>query len=666
MLVGSYPSTNGYHYAISLSCVIPRDRLTEDEFDMDGNTLDEKYLFGNFDEQHVSKGKSKKGRKRKLSDCTADESSVVELPEDLSKAIEQKDKYIQQLEEQNSKLKSAIKRICGPQSVGEKVGLWEKGYLDLMPMAAVLFLNNDFSVTFQKDIDDAMVNLTSKGLDLKPKATMTQDAKSQPSAVPLRAFAVDAKGKRMHIPKNSTADPHIYSAVHYYIGFCVDRIGLPLLEQNPSISESWNIPVYEQVFLNALPIADDEGRKFFVRQNRTKRCFNCLGDHNVTDCDQPKDQARINLNKQEFMNKFGGSPVSDSRYHQGEQDRFKEFVPGVISESLRGALMISKEELPPYIYKMRDLGYPPAYLKSKNSGLLMYGKEGKIQYGYGEEEGEIQPDTLEQEVLYPGFNAPIEEGLIDRSAEFGLAPFEEYYAAVWSHSNGNNSYDFSTPSYHQNVYHDQTSDDMEVEHAGAPMGNLLSSPIEVYSIGKANQVTSSPLENSSMKNDAFQPPLPDYTPEKAPPPPDHAASSSPLTPSSFTSVEIGELLEKAEMSVKKSKVIDAYLAQSGTSLQLNEDSTHRRWWDQEPLSTTAGILYQTYTPPPTVQKEVALSDIFRYTASDLDREPWKTDSTSWYDPLYGDLSAPTGIYDAIKEILKKRTKKLKKSVSHSL
>ena len=257
-------------------------------------------------------------------------------------------------------------------------------------------------------------------------------------------------------------------------------------------------------------------------------------------------------------------------------------------------------------------------------------------------------------------------GLIDRSAELGLAPFEEYYAAVWSHSNSSNSYDFSTPQYHQNICQEQISDDMEVEDAGAPMGNLLSSPIEVYSIGKANQVTSSPLENSRMKDDAFQPPLPDNTPEQAPPPPDHAAPSSPLTPSSFTSVEIGELLEKAEMRVKKSKVIDTYLAQGGTSLLLNEDSTHRGWWDQEPLSTTAGILYQTYTPPPTVQKEVALSDIFRFTADDLDREPWKTDSTSWYDPLYGDLSAPTGIYDAIKEILKKRTKKLKKRGSHSL
>ena len=372
--------------------------------------MDESFLFANFEEHHAGKSKSKKSRKRKLSDCMNDDVCGIELPEQLSKAIEQKEKYILELEDQNNKLKSVIKRLCGPQSSNDKGSLWEKGSLGLMPMAAVLFLSNELSVTFQKDIEEIMINMASKGHELLVKDAASLDAKSQPSAVPLRAFAVDTKGKRTHIAKNITADPYVYSSVHYYIGFCIDRLGLPLLQENPSISESWSIPVYEQVFFSALPAVDDDGRKVFIKQKRAKCCFNCLGDHTVSECDRPRDQAKIDSNRQEFLSKFGGSPVSDSRYHQGEQERFREFKPGVISENLREALMIQKEDLPPYIYKMRHLGYPPGYLKSKRSGLLMYGKEGKIQDSYDSEEGEIQSDALCQEVQFPGFNAPIEEG----------------------------------------------------------------------------------------------------------------------------------------------------------------------------------------------------------------------------------------------------------------
>ena len=238
-----------------------------------------------------------------------------------------------------------------------------------------------------------------------------------------------------------------------------------------------------------------------------------------------------------------------------------------------------------------------------------------------------------------------------------MQPFEVYYAAHWNQASYNDSNSYSTPPHQQqNDYEKHDYDDMEVEDSFSTTGNLLPSQIEVHSTERGNQLMSSPRQATSFMG-AKQPPLPDYTPEKAPPPPGHESSASPLTSSPLTSVEIGELLEKAEMTVKKSKVIDMYLAQGSTAVQLNEDSTHRRWWNHEPLSTSSGILYLTYTPPPTIQEKVDISDIFKYTASDLDREPWKTDSTSWYDPLYGDLSAPTGTYDAIKEILKSRKKR---------
>ena len=164
----------------------------------------------------------------------------------------------------------------------------------------------------------------------------------------------------------------------------------------------------------------------------------------------------------------------------------------------------------------------------------------------------------------------------------------------------------------------------------------------------------SPIASSSQtaSDSDGLPPLPDYTPEKRPPPPDHAPEDS-ITESPLTSTEFGEFLEKAKMRAKKSKIIDTFLTEG----QLNDDGrSNREWWEAEPLSTTAGILYFTYTPPPSLKVGLDFTDVMKYSAKDLDREPWKTDSTSWYDPLYGDLAAPTGTYDAIKEILKRRKK----------
>ena len=241
-----------------------------------------------------------------------------------------------------------------------------------------------------------------------------------------------------------------------------------------------------------------------------------------------------------------------------------------------------------------------------------------------------------------------------------MQPFHDYYAAECNRASYKDNYLHTAQPNQPNHNEKQVIDDMEVEDAYSNTGDYLQSPIEMYpATERIGHITSSP-RSESFSNGGMQPPLPDYTPEKAPPPPDHDPSESPLTRASLTSIEVGDLLERAEMKVKQSKLIDTYLAQGSTAVQCEEDTSHRNWWNQEPLSTSSGILYLTYTPPPTVQEKLSIADIFRYSANDLDREPWKTDSTSWYDPLYGDLSAPTGTYDAIKEILKKKKKRGKR------
>ncbi len=387
--------------------------------------LDENYLFSSFQDQPAGKQKSKKSKKRKLVDIiNGDDGELLNISEEIAGIIEQKDKYIQQLEDQNNKLKAVIKRLCGPQDLQDEGALWASGLFESMPIAAVLFLNNEFSLSYRKEIEANLADLTQKKLK-KDDICEIQHLKVQPSAVPLRAFAADTKGKRVHKAKanDESSEPHVYNSVQYYIDFCLDRTGLPLLENNPAISQLWSIPVYEQVFLNALPLVSD-GQKIFIRQKRTTCCFNCLGDHNVSQCDQPRDHKRINSNRDEFMSKFG-SPVGDSRYHQGDSDRFKDFKPGRVSSALREALGINDNELPPYIYKMRSLGYPPGYLKSKEPTLLMYDKEGKIIDNSGLEEGELGSPLSLKDIMYEGFNAPLSEGKFGLILSLSLPKFQK-------------------------------------------------------------------------------------------------------------------------------------------------------------------------------------------------------------------------------------------------
>ena len=392
--------------------------------------FDETFLFGNFDLQdekdhldhHFSKNKTKKSRKRKLSERQQeDEQAQMDYHNiannfaisEFENIISQKDRYIQELEQQNSKLKAVVKRICGPQNVCEDDGGWERGALDTMPIAIVLLLNNEVSQAYSQNIEEYFRHISEQDIDTE--AALTQQIKAQPSAVPLRAFSVSSKGKRTHKSKvkgNDKEEPHVLSSIQYFRRFLIDRTGLPLLDNNPSITECWSIPSYDQVFLKALPIST-EGFKVFVKQRRTRSCFNCGKDHNLSDCPEPRDLIRININRKEYREKYGSpGQTPDSRYHASEADtqKFSHLKAGMISGNLREALGINENDLPPYIYKMRLLGYPPGYLKSTDSGLVMYDAEGNIQDHPDVEEGEIKPETVIPRIEYPGFNSDMPKG----------------------------------------------------------------------------------------------------------------------------------------------------------------------------------------------------------------------------------------------------------------
>ena len=103
-------------------------------------------------------------------------------------------------------------------------------------------------------------------------------------------------------------------------------------------------------------------------------CFNC-GESNcsVGSCPHPRDPKKIAKNRREFLAANVG--LNSARYHEDEPQKFGHLSPGLPSSKLSEALGLRKDELPRYIYMMRELGYPPGWMKHAEigqSGISLY------------------------------------------------------------------------------------------------------------------------------------------------------------------------------------------------------------------------------------------------------------------------------------------------------
>nr|XP_051693733.1 zinc finger CCHC domain-containing protein 8 isoform X3 [Oryctolagus cuniculus] len=153
----------------------------------------------------------------------------------------------------------------------------------------------------------------------------------------------------------------------------------------------------------------------------------------MKDCPMPRNAARISEKRKEYMDACGEANNQNfqQRYHAEEvEERFGRFKPGVISEELQDALGVTDRSLPPFIYRMRQLGYPPGWLKEaelEHSGLALY--DGKDDADGETEVGEVQQNKsvtydLSKLVNYPGFNISTPRGIPDEWRMFGSIPMQ--------------------------------------------------------------------------------------------------------------------------------------------------------------------------------------------------------------------------------------------------
>lgn len=237
------------------------------------------------------------------------------------------------------------------------------------------------------------------------------------------------KGKKNVDEKSSTSEKvpnfgeftrkRIANISHHFQEFIIDNFGDLGLDMIANFDRKY--PVYVQD--NSLALSEDFNFNELIEiKTNNKACFNCGAcDHNLNECKHPKNLERINEKRREFLK--GQSfqrTIPNVRYHEeAEEAPSKRFQPGTVSENLRFALGLAKDEIPPYIYKMRMIGYPPGYSLQAhlNSQLTMIESDDET---FGNLDLKDMKKKMVYSIVYPGFNAPMPRGFVDRSKEFGF------------------------------------------------------------------------------------------------------------------------------------------------------------------------------------------------------------------------------------------------------
>ncbi|XP_071012718.1 zinc finger CCHC domain-containing protein 8-like isoform X2 [Oncorhynchus clarkii lewisi] len=322
----------------------------------------------------------------------------------------------------------------------------------------------------------------------------------------------DQKTKTCGIKKIKEAFSMVGSVL-YFTSFCVDKLGQPLLNDNPQQTEGWEVPKYQQVFSQVIAL---DGQEVQMKEKRPKPCcFNCgLDGHQLRDCPQPKDMARINEKRKEFSQGNQGN-LSNQRYHAEElEERFARYKPGIMSEELMSALGVEMNTLPPHIYRMRRLGYPPGWLKEaemENSGLTLY--DGKVS-----KDGELTEVDHGQSISYdvsklvdfPGFNISAPPSVKDDYRLYGSIPIQHNHMKQNFADYLSNNFPMPGANCNKRLHESESTP----QQAKKRRSDARSSDMDVDS----DQDTT-PRRHRSSDSFQFQPPLPPDSPSFGSPPP---------------------------------------------------------------------------------------------------------------------------------------------------
>ncbi|XVF63182.1 hypothetical protein PTKIN_Ptkin09bG0067600 [Pterospermum kingtungense] len=218
------------------------------------------------------------------------------------------------------------------------------------------------------------------------------------------------------------------------------------------------VPLYDRGYSMGLASADGSSNLEggLELKDAASRCFNCGSySHSLKQCPKPRDNVAVNTaRKQHQKSKHNQNTASRSaiRYYQNSQGgKYDDLKPGVLGPETRQLLGLGEFDPPPWLNRMREIGYPPGYLaddEDQPSGITIYG-DGETNEG--QEDGEIAemvpPEPQKKMTIeFPGINAPIPVGADEKLWVPG--PSSSELSRSRSHHRLNHSFEPSSRGLH--------------------------------------------------------------------------------------------------------------------------------------------------------------------------------------------------------------------------
>ncbi|KAG0483204.1 hypothetical protein HPP92_011288 [Vanilla planifolia] len=180
------------------------------------------------------------------------------------------------------------------------------------------------------------------------------------------------------------------------------------------------VPLYDRGFsLSSTSLDGLSNLESGVQNLEDSRCFNCGSySHALKECTKPRDNVAISNARKQHNSKRSQTTGSHSqtRYYQKSSGKFNDLKAGVLGPETRECLGIGEFDPPPWLNRMRELGYPPGYLgdidEDQPSGITIFAdEEPAMEFEEGElpEKAEPAPPEKRMMVDFPGINAPIPE-----------------------------------------------------------------------------------------------------------------------------------------------------------------------------------------------------------------------------------------------------------------
>eukprot|EP00256_Glycine_max_P042692 XP_006593393.1 uncharacterized protein LOC100527170 isoform X2 [Glycine max] len=153
------------------------------------------------------------------------------------------------------------------------------------------------------------------------------------------------------------------------------------------------------------------------------RCFNCGSyNHSLRECPRPRDNTAVNnaRNKHKSRRNQNSSSRNPTRYYQNSPaGKYDGLRPGALDDATRQLLGLGELDPPPWLNRMRELGYPPGYLdvddEDQPSGITIYTDREIADQEDGEiMEADASKPKRKKTVKFPGINAPIPDNADER------------------------------------------------------------------------------------------------------------------------------------------------------------------------------------------------------------------------------------------------------------